>query len=353
MAKKRSVFDIDFQPEAPAPEPAPETKSMPSRRGPMASAISENADALDERASQEAAIRAENDALAHEHVRLKRLGLITDLIDVERVRAQKLARDRAYQVEPDLEDLKASIQSVGLSNPIRVEQDGDYFELVQGYRRWSAFRALHAETGDARYAKIPAVLSPKGLDLIKLYQTMVDENLIRKDISFAEMAELARRSSGDLGLDPREAVDAIFTSAGRQKRAYIKSFVRLLNLVGDRLSHAQEIPRALGLDLLKKLEMEPSVASALRADLAASGKRSASEEMAILRAELSAKPELRAPVSQPVAKTTLRLPRAEGEARVLASAGRIELTQTRDFSTIDRARLQAAVTAFLDALKDD
>ena len=148
MVKKRSVFDIDFEPDETVPAETPpgplETKSFgaiqghplqnadpaPERRGPMASAIVETAKANADRAGTEAAIRAENDALAHEHVRLKKLGLITDLIATETIHVSKLIRDRSQTADPQLEELKDSIKAIGLSNPVRVEQTENGFEPV-------------------------------------------------------------------------------------------------------------------------------------------------------------------------------------------------------------------------------
>jgi len=83
MSKRRRMFDIDV-PTEPVEAPVLETKSMPTRRGPMAAAVRENAEAVRERAETEAAVRDENDRLAHEHVRLKKLGLIVDLIPLTR-----------------------------------------------------------------------------------------------------------------------------------------------------------------------------------------------------------------------------------------------------------------------------
>ena len=106
MSKRRG-FDIDFpgnaegvytgakRKETPEPAARPE-----GRRGPMAAAISENADALRQRAEAERAIREENDRLAHEHVRLKRAGLITDLIPLDAIRIEKLTRDRGPGPDP-------------------------------------------------------------------------------------------------------------------------------------------------------------------------------------------------------------------------------------------------------------
>ena len=67
-----------------------------------------------------------------------------------------------------------------------------------------------------------------GDDLEALYRKMVDENLVRKDISFAEMAMLALDYAADPGTavnDPEKAVAVLFKSAGYQKRSYIRTFM--------------------------------------------------------------------------------------------------------------------------------
>ena len=82
MSKKRRMFDVDLPDDLetfPAGKVEPPAPATGNRRGPMATAISETAESLNERQEIEAKIRAENDALAHEHVRLKKLGLIVDL----------------------------------------------------------------------------------------------------------------------------------------------------------------------------------------------------------------------------------------------------------------------------------
>ncbi|MFK7752394.1 MAG: ParB N-terminal domain-containing protein, partial [Sedimentitalea sp.] len=152
MTKKRRIFDIAFE-DVETPVPA---GTEPARRGPMAAAITENAEALAARQTAETAIRAENDALAHELVRLKKAGLVTDLIPLDSVMATKLTRDRLAERDDQIDELKASIQALGLSNPIRVEQAGDGYELIQGYRRLTAYRELLADTKDPIYATIPA-----------------------------------------------------------------------------------------------------------------------------------------------------------------------------------------------------
>lgn len=357
MSKKRRIFDIDL----PSEDIEIDTGGGGSlRRGPMATAIGENAESLRHREAQEAQIRAENDALAHEFVRLKKLGLVIDVIPLEAVHTSKLIRDRSRRLDPDLADLKASIKAVGLSNPIRVEQrpDGGY-ELVQGWRRLSAYRELLAETGDAQYARIPAGLMAKGETLDSLYRRMVDENMVRKDISFAEMANLARAYAEDDGTGCRdldEAVNILFATAAPQKRSYVRRFAFLMRAVEKSLEHPEAIPRQLGLSLANRLENEPGAAGLLGRALAAAPRRTAEEELAILRrfADGAEAPAIaRGPMGEPAskrAKTTLRLPLAVGEVKCTAAAGKVELRMDRDFSALDRRQLEAAVEAFFAAL---
>jgi ParB family transcriptional regulator, chromosome partitioning protein len=351
---KRRVFDIDFPGDTPAEPPAPAAEH---RRGPMAAAIVENADALAERSVGEAAIRAENDLLAHEHVRLKKLGLITDLIPVDAIRVGKLTRDRRPDRDPELDELKTSIRAIGLSNPIRVEQTEDGYELVQGFRRLMAYRELHDETGEEQFARIPAGLLPRGESLDSLYRRMVDENLVRRDISFAEMGMLVLNYMEDHpaeGVDLHLVTERLYSSANRQKRGHIRTFVRMMQDIGHALRHPEAIPRALGSDLVRKFEEDDGLAAQVAAQLNLLPEvATAEEELGVLRAALDnrAPPPVRpTPRTKAVGKTTLKLARPEGLAKCTAADGKVELRLDRDFSVIERARLEQAVEAFLDAL---
>lgn len=356
---KRRVFDIGFSDDtAVAAEPPVPAGTPAARRGPMATAITENADALRERAELEARIRAENDSLAHEFVRLRKLGLVVDLIPLESIRSTELVRDRAPGRDEELDELKDSIRSIGLSNPIRVVQRGEGYELIQGFRRLLAYRELLAETGDDAYARIPCGLVPPGDQIDVLYRRMVDENMVRRDISFAEMAELARAYLADPET-PVDTIDAaiaaLFGSANRQKRIYIRSFARLLDAIGSALRYAPAIPRALGLNLVKRLDREPGLASLILGALTADPERDPERELALLRGYAEAvQPEVRKSPGKPRkpgAKTTLRVSHGGQITQCTASEGRVELQAPRDFSAVDRQRLERAVTAFLAALE--
>ena len=371
MSKRRRMFEIEVPAGSDAP-PAPEleTKSTTSpRRGPMASAVRESAEAVRARADAEAAARAENDQLANEHVRLKQLGLITDLVPIDRIDTTKLRRDRAPGTDAELEDLVESIRELGLSNPIRVEQVGDRYELIQGYRRLEAYRQLHRESDDAQWSHIPAGMVAPGDDLARSYRRMVDENLVRKDISFAEMAMLAREYAGDPQTpvtDVSKAVAELYASAGYQKRSYIRAFAELLELLDGELLHPEEIPRNLGLSVRKQISEGNPGRDDLLSALRKRPNRSAAAELSILRGFVSGSGMVlvrdavgsegtsrKSPSAAVRAKTSFRLPTDDGEMRCVASSGRLEISGETDFAGYDRHRLEAAVQAFLDALRKE
>lgn len=365
MKKRRGMFDI----EVPADDaPELETKSASgntasTRRGPMATAMRENADAVRERAAAEAAARVENDKLAHEHVRLKRLGLIVDLIPVDAIDTAKLRRDRTPSDE-GLDELIASIKEVGLSNPIRVERSGKRYELIQGWRRLQAYTRLFAETGDDAWQAIPAGIVAPGDTIETSYRRMVDENLVRKDISFAEMAMLAQGYAADPEIscgDVGEAVTELFASAGYQKRSYIRAFAELLSVMDKDLRFPEAIPRNLGLSVRKAIADGDGRSRDLMRLLRAEPERDAEAELNVLRAfvegadavapTVSRKNSATHPTGVRKAKTSFRIAGQGGEMRCAAADGRLEIRGAVDFSGIDRRRLEAAVQAFLEALE--
>lgn len=363
--KKRRVFDIDLPEEEEVFPAGKEDAGSPApRRSPMAAAISENAESLRDRRMLEDRIRAENDELAAEHVRMKKLGLIVDLVALDAIDSWKLVRDRAHGDDIELAELVASIRDIGLSNPIRVEaRDDGRFELVQGFRRLAAYRHLLEETGEVeRWGKIPAGILPRGEDLEGLYRRMVDENLVRKDISFAEMATLALNYARDPQTrenDADRAVAELFKSAGYQKRSYIRQFIRVMDRLGDDLRFAPHIPRALGLKLAVALEERPELVAQICAVLRGWDNRSVADELDVLRKaageEVDAKGQGGAtalsgdktPKPASKAKTTFQVASPLGAAKCTAANGRLEIKLDRDFSALDRRKLEAALARLL------
>ncbi|SOH94962.1 chromosome partitioning protein, ParB family [Monaibacterium marinum] len=365
MSRKRRTFQIDLPDEPAAPQGAPrisDPTGPAGRRGPMATAVRETGSSRAARADTVDAIRAENDRLAHEFVALKKQGLIVARIPLDAVKTSKLIRDRHTKADADLRDLVASIREVGLSNPIQVEQieDGSY-ELIQGFRRLAAFRELSQD--DESYATIPAGIAPAGQGVDMLYRRMVDENLVRKDISFAEMATLAR----DYAIDPQvgapgvdAAIKVLYASSNAQKRSYIRSFTILLEMLEHHLEYPEEIPRALGLSLRTRMSQMPEVQGAIVRALRDLPNRTVEQELSVLRRFAAGADEKPAPSGQdkdtmtpalkPRGKTTLRIERPEGTAKLVASHGRVELKLDKDFSDYEASRMEQAVLSFLRTL---
>lgn len=369
----RGRFDIGL-PGGTAPAAAPVAGQVgQAGRGPMAAAIAETAAAARARAAAEAAIRAENDALAEAHVRLKRLGLVAEPVPLDAIAATRLLRDRMPGEDPELDELVASIRAVGLSNPVRLETAGEgRFELVQGARRLAAFRRLHAETADPAWAAIPALVTGPGRSLAESYRRMVDENLVRRDVSFAELALLAEACAADpatgcAGLDA--AVDMLFASAAPQKRSYIRAFAELLRLLDGQLAHPAAIGRNLGLAVRRQIaEGRPGLAELGQA-LAAQPARSAEQELSILRGFVAGAlpgaaghpgrgagaPRRMAPAdgrAEAGGRIALTLPDGAGTLGLVACGGRVELSAARDLAALGPERLARAAAAFLAALGD-
>ena len=255
------------------------------RLGPMATAVRDagraNAEigghlGVDELATLELAV--EMKALRDAQLDLRMVGL--DDID-----ESHLQRDRTEIDLDALEELKTSIREQGLALPIRVDvlEDGRY-GLNQGRRRLLAFRALYAETADPRYAKIPALVD-RATERESAYRRMVDENVIREDVSLAELAGLAIGYAAEASIEPDDAVERLFASANRNRRWTIREFVKVLAALGDVLRHPKAISRDLGRMLARQVDggdVEP-----LRAALGAAPDRSAADEIAILEAGCS------------------------------------------------------------------
>ncbi|MEP5154751.1 ParB N-terminal domain-containing protein, partial [Planktotalea sp.] len=272
----------------------------------------------------------------------------------------------------ELESLITSIKELGLSNPIRVlkRPDGTGYELVQGFRRLSAYRALLEQSGATEtWGRVPALVLPGGADIGSLYRRMVDENVIRKDLSFAEMARAAQTYAMDPATEAKDlssAVAALFQSAAYSKRSYIRSFAYLLDEIGDALAYPTEIPRALGVALAREIKERPEIKARIRDDLSDWDMRSIKDELDVLRRYLHVEdvavdgPEgetvlparkTKASVADPSkTKTTFDIRTRAGRVKCTAGVGRLEIKVDRDFSTIDRAQLERAIAGLVDGL---
>jgi ParB family transcriptional regulator, chromosome partitioning protein len=275
---------IGFSPDPapPAPVAAPAGGSVPRAEhpAPIARVAAEAAAgaALEEMAETLRAAREEG-----------RMVLALPLVDVA---PDHLARDRLPAEDGDMAGLKESIRAHGQRTPIEVSPLGGPlpYGLVSGWRRLAALKALHAETGEARFATVRAlVLRPENAGAA--YVAMVEENEIRLGLSYYERARVVALAA-DRGVFPDEgtARRTLFASASRPKRSRIGAFGELYRALDAHLRFPRAIPERLGLRLVERIREGQGKAIAEALDAAAPG--DAEAEMALLE-RLSQPPRAR------------------------------------------------------------
>ena len=123
---------------------------------------------------------------------------------------------RVHFDEESLAELTASIQQLGVLQPILVRPTDDGFELIAGERRWRA-------AGRAGLAMIPAVVRETD-DLASVEQALV-ENLHRQDLTALEEAAAYQQLIEDFELTHEQLADRVGKS-----RSSITNTLRLLGL---------------------------------------------------------------------------------------------------------------------------
>jgi ParB family chromosome partitioning protein len=332
------------------------------RAGPMAVAGRESAEALTRLAEEQAEQRRRNAEEAEAWRRAVRVGLVLERLPLDVVRAQSLPRDRldldGVARADAMEELKASIRARGQREAIEVWQvAGGFYELKSGWRRLEALRQLHAETGDERYSTVLARVVGGAMDRAGLYIDMVEENAVREDVSFAELAHVAIAMAKDplSGVsNPFEAVNRLYGALHKSKRAVIRRFVELLVAAGDLLPVPQAIPKHVGADAARCLGVAGERRPVLRRMLAEAV--DAETQNAALAAFVASGETAEAPVASPAVARSKGGERQKFEfhhagMKVTARVGEVRIRCDEDFVDMPHDRLEAAVAAFRAALR--
>lgn len=327
--------------------------------GPMGVAVRETAASLQESSETLVEQRRQNALDAKELRAARDEGRLLVALKLDQISTEALPRDRldldTVAAGDEMDELKASLMARGQREAIEVylAEDGSY-QLKAGWRRLTALRQLYEETSDPRFATILARVTVAGPDRAELYVDMVEENVIRQDLSFAEMAQIAVQ----LAQDPQaavgstdEAVSRLYRSLHKVKRAYIRSFVTLLALLEDALPFPKAVSRDLGVEVARRLQgASEDEREGLRAELARVS--SAEEQNAALRGFLQA------PEPKPARHVAAQTPGRQklefhlAEAKVTARNGELRIKSSVDFTALDRRVLERAVQAFHAALKE-
>ncbi len=337
-------------------EPA-EVKPRRRDPGPMGTAVREAASSMTESTENLVEQRRQNATDAKAFRQAQEEGRVLVAIPLDEIRTDDLPRDRldlsSVATSDEMEELKASIRERGQKEPIEVYRTETGYQLKKGWRRITALEQLLTETGDPRFGKAIARVAEEAGTRIDLYIDMVEENVIREDLSFAEMAQVAITAAQDSGLDgmgAEELVGRIYASLHKMKRSYIRSFVFLLETLGEGLPYPKSVSRNLGVDVARKLQAAPERAAAL---ISALTTVSTPEEQAeLLKKFVQTAERAESKTQDTPRQRSVKYEFHVGLSKVTARKGECRILSEIDFSSVDRKRLQRAVEAFEAALRD-
>lgn len=294
MAKRKRLTPT------PTPAAGPAASSPPAALGAGLAPIAQVAG--------DAAAAAAFHDLAEEMTRAREEGRLLVSLPLEAVLADHMVRDRMAADADEMRALIDSLRARGQQTPIEVtaREDGRY-GLISGWRRLTALRSLRAETGEARFATVQAILRQPD-SRAAAYVAMVEENEIRADLSFYERARIVREGvrAGAFDTD-QAALNTLFAAAPAARRSKIKAFVRVVDQLGAVLRHPVRLSEHLGLKLSKALSEDAGLPERIRAALAGLDPEDAEAEIAALQAVLTGGGAKRPSGTEPVsAKTGFR-----------------------------------------------
>ena len=264
-----------------------ETKSMfplgVAPRGPTRAPIA--------RVAGEAAAAAALEEVAGELAAARAEGRLLQRLALDTVIEDHMLRDRIIAQDAEFESLVESLRLHGQRTPVEVTDLGDgRYGLISGWRRLTALRRLAAETGEARFSGVLALLRRPDT-AADAYVAMVEENEIRSGLSYWERARIAARAV-EAGVFPTEkiALQRLFAAASRARRSKIGSFLALYHALDGVLRFPAALSERAGLALARALAEDPGLGQRLRARIAAAAPDSAEAEQALIEALLETAP---------------------------------------------------------------
>lgn len=235
------------------------------------------------RVAGDAATTAAFEAVSDELRRARIEGRLVQALPLAAVQDDYLVRDRILAQDEDLAALMASLRARGQQTPIDVvDLGGGRYGLISGWRRLSALRLLTAETGEARFETVQALLR-RPAESSDAYVAMVEENEIRVGLSYYERARIVAKLV-DQGVyqTTQRALQSLFSTASRAKRSKIGTFIGIVAALDGVLMHPAQISERLGLALAHALVADAGFAARIRDRLAALGPLDAESEQALL-----------------------------------------------------------------------
>lgn len=136
-------------------------------------------------------------------------------VDINKVEPNK-DQPRKYFDQEALEELATSISEYGIIQPILVKDEGSYYSIIAGERRWRAARI-------AKITTVPVII--KDYNPVEILQVALIENIQRMDLNPIEEAECFRRLRDDYFFNQED----IAKKLGKSRNSISQS-LSLLNL---------------------------------------------------------------------------------------------------------------------------
>jgi len=136
-------------------------------------------------------------------------------INIDRISPNREQPRRIFD-EAALEELAASINQIGIIQPIILAKDGDYYRIIAGERRWRAAKI-------AGITKIPAIIKDYNEDIA--FEVALIENLQRENLNLIEEARGYKKLIDDFGFSQEDVSQKVGKS-----RPAVTNALRLLNL---------------------------------------------------------------------------------------------------------------------------
>jgi ParB family chromosome partitioning protein len=335
------------------------TKSATPRRertpGPMGAAVRDVADNLAETTEAKVAQRRQNAEDAKTFRQAREEGRVLVRLPLAEIGTNDLPRDRleleAVAASDEMEELKASIRERGQKEPVEVYVGSDgHYQLKKGWRRFTALSQLYSETGEEDFSEIIARVESGQEDRISRYVDMVEENVVREDLTFAEMAQVAITAAEDDAIDeidPSELVNRLYGALHKTKRSYIRNFVFLLVSLGEALKWPKDVSRNLGVDVARAIKDAKQV-GALQDQLRACSSPEAQNRVLVGFVSAEKSPRTSGAKARPPKQ---KFEFFVGKTKVTARQGECRLVSDKDFATLPKERLEKAVRAFEEALQ--
>jgi ParB family chromosome partitioning protein len=226
-------------------------------------------------------------------------GRVIVQLDLEALDLDHLVRDRIVMDETEMHTLMSSLKARGQQTPIEVmDIGGGRYGLISGWRRCQALRRLAADTGEARFGTVLALLR-RPQDAPDAYQAMVEENEIRVGLSHFERARIVLKSVEQGVFETeKKALQTLFASASRSKRSKIGSFIAVVRHLDGALLFPASLGERLGLALSKAIEADSDLGGMIAAHLRAHPAEDITTEQAGLERVLSAHKKALSPPSE-------------------------------------------------------